>query len=199
MSMMKIEKLSCRHIVVNRYVRASDYSDGDEKEDDNEDNGNDVDDSDEDEYAAGENQRVKRRDACLCSRNVRRQVSGGGQMLFPFLLIVLIFNTNNRLDKQARHFMSGVGGLLGNYGGAPAGNHGQHDRGGDLQGQADILHKVNILPNSLHNILCNNPHNILQNIQYSIHGLQILSILICSSTFLAGCLTSPVRTCTQWG
>ena len=102
MSMMKIEKLSCRPIVVHRNVRAPDYSDNDEKEDDNEDNGNDVDDSDvddEDEYAAGENQRVKRRDARFCSRNVWRQVSGGGQMLFPFLLIVLIFNTNNRLDK----------------------------------------------------------------------------------------------------
>ena len=37
--------------------------------------------------------------------------------------------------------------MPGNNGGPPTGNNGQHDRGGDLQGQADILHKVNILLN----------------------------------------------------
>ena len=48
--------------------------------------------------------------------------------------------------------LSGVGDLPGHYGGAPTGNNGLHDGGGDLQGQADIFHKVNILCKSLKNI-----------------------------------------------
>ena len=72
--------------------------------------------------------------------------------------------------KWATNILPGVGGLPGNDGGPPAGNHGQHDGGGDLQGQADILHEVSIIQFSSADVI-----------------------------FSTGCLMWPVKTCTQWG
>ena len=57
----------------------------------------------------------------------------------------LDFNKLASIKPEERTILAGVGGLLGNNGRPPKGNNGQHDCGGDLQGQADILHKVNIL------------------------------------------------------
>ena len=76
--------------------------------------------------------------------------------------------------KWATNILPGVDGLPGNDGGPPAGNHGQHDGGGDLQGQADILHKVNNFCNIFNKV------NIVHNLQghYS-----ILSTIFSSRVF----------------
>ena len=82
---------------------------------------------------------------------------------------------------------AGVGCLLINNGRPPTSNNGQHDCWGDLQGQADILHKVNHF--------CNIFKRPIISAIFSTRSI----FNIVHNIFMTGCLMWQVQTCTQWG